>query len=133
MTVTDDRTTRTSAVVPWWAHAAWAVLGAAATFGVLALLTVGVFVLPVTALLVGLGLLLPAMRTRAVLASVAGAAGPLLYVAFLHRHGPGVHCTSSATEVECADLMSPWPFVLLAVLAVAASYGLVRAARASGW
>ena len=64
---------------------------------------------------------------------VAGAAGPLLYVAFLNRRGPGVHCAARAAEVECTDLWSPWPFVLLTVLAVAAAYGLVRAARASGW
>lgn len=59
--------------------------------------------------------------------------GPRLYVAFLNRGGPGERCTSSPDGIECTELISPWPFVVLAVLAVVAAYGLVRAARASGW
>jgi hypothetical protein len=66
---------------------------------------------------------------------LAGGAAPLLYVAWLNRHGPGSHCTVTATSSSCTDEWTPWPFVVVAVAMVVAgviSFVRLRGAQSRG-
>jgi hypothetical protein len=104
----------------------WCLAGAGGCFGVLAMLTVGPFVLLAT-LLLSAGLLWRHGFGWAMGGLLSGAALPLLYVAWLNRDGPGEVCTRTATSVSCGDEWSPWPFVAVAVALVVA--GVVVLAR----
>jgi glycerol-3-phosphate acyltransferase PlsY len=107
----------------WVAFGAWAVLGAAATLGVL--------ILGVPALvLVGFGvwfvLARPGLR-RSAIGALSGAGVVLLYVAFVHRRGPGVLCWRTATAAGCDQYENPWPWLGAGVVLLTA--GLVARAR----
>jgi hypothetical protein len=87
--------------------------------GVLSLLTIGPFVLLLT--LVLCGFLLWRLEFGAGMAGLLpGASVPVLYVAWLNRDGPGTVCTTTSTSNSCGDEWAPWPFVVVAVLMVAA-------------
>jgi hypothetical protein len=92
-----------------WAHfCLWALLGAAASLG---LLTLGsLVVLPV---LIGGGLLLrrPALR-RSAFGVLSGAGAVSLYVAFVQRRGPGTVCWHTATASGCDQYLNPWPWLV---------------------
>ena len=101
------------------AFLAWCVVGAALCFGVLSLLSVGPFVLLATFFLCGF--LLWAVDFGWGMAGMLSGAGlPLLYVAWLNRHGPGEHCSYTATGHECGDESSPWPLVVVAIVLLVA-------------
>ena len=110
----------------WTAYGLWCLAGAGLSFGVLSILTVGAFVLLLTLGLCG-WLLWRLDFGWGMLGLLAGAAVPLLYVAWLNRDGPGTVCTVTATETTCSDQWSPWPFVAVAVVLVVA--GLVAFVR----
>ncbi len=96
--------------VPWFI--AWAAVGAGFAFGVLAILSIGVFVLAITA--VATVLLARRLQARAGVAGLVSGFGlPLLYVAFLNRAGPGTVCTMTATSQSCTDEWSPWPWLII--------------------
>ena len=103
----------------WTAYALWCLAGAGLSLGVLSILTIGAFVLLVTLGLCA-WLLWRIDFGWGMLGLLSGAALPLLYVAWLNRDGPGSVCTTSATDVSCVDELSPWPFVVVAVLLVVA-------------
>jgi hypothetical protein len=96
---------------------AWAAVGAGFAFGVLAILSIGVFVLAIDA--VAAVLLARHAPARAGLTGLVSGLGlPLLYVAFLNRAGPGTVCTTTATSQSCADEWSPWPWLFIGVALV---------------
>ena len=101
------------------AFAGWCVMGAGLCLGVLSMLTIGPFVLLVTLILCGL-LLSRVEFGWGMGGLLTGSAAPLLYVAWLNRHGPGEVCTRTATSVSCADQWNPWPFVAVATALVVA-------------
>jgi hypothetical protein len=90
----------------------WIVVGAGASLGVLSLLTIGPFVLLVTLVLAGL-LLWRVDFGWAMAGIISGAAGPVLYVAWLNRGGPGEVCREFDGGQSCTDAWSPWPFVVV--------------------
>jgi hypothetical protein len=115
----------------------WTLVGAGAVLGVLTLLTIGIFVLPVTGLLAGLlawrGAHLPRRLVGPGLLTGAGVIP--LYIAFLNRGGPGMVCTTWATGGSCTQEMSPWPWVAagLCLAGAGTALGLVRSRqRADG-
>jgi hypothetical protein len=115
----------------------WTLVGAGAVLGVLTLLTIGIFVLPVTGLLAGLlawrGRGLPGRLIGPGL--LTGAAVIPFYIAFLNRAGPGMVCTTWATGGSCTQEMSPWPWVAagLCLAGAGTALGLVRSRqRADG-
>ncbi len=64
---------------------------------------------------------------------IAGAALPLFYVAWLNRQGPGESCRSFGTGgQECTQMWSPWPWVALGALLVAAGVAVYVVARCRG-
>ena len=95
----------------WWSFFAWPIIGAALAFGVLSLMTVGIFILPFS--LIGLFALLKWGGNRKSSAGLISGIGiPLIYVAFLNRGGPGNICTSySHGGQQCTEEWSPWPWL----------------------
>jgi hypothetical protein len=95
---------------PILAFLGWTAVGAGAALGVVAILTVGIFVLTGTALLAGF----LSWRGRGSYVGpglLTGSALVPLYVAYLNRSGPGTMCTTSAVSQSCTQEMSPWPWV----------------------
>jgi hypothetical protein len=115
---------------PVGSYLAWVAVGAGLSFGVLAILSIGVFVLAVT--VVATFFLARRSDARAGVAGLVSGFGlPLLYVAFLNRWGPGMICTATATGTSCADQWSPWPWLLIgsALVAVGVAWFIVASAR----
>ena len=110
-------------------------VGAAYAFGLLGVLTIGIFVLPV-ALLATVFLLVGTRRDlRGATGALSGVGVPLLVVAVLNRSGPGRVCTTLAGGAQkCEEQTSPWPWLVAAVLFVllgVAAYILVGERRRS--
>lgn len=111
--------------------AAWTLVGAAGVLGVLAILTIGIFVLAGTALLAGL----LAWRLRSPQAGpglLAGAGVLPLVVAYLNRGGPGTVCTTSAEGGSCIQEMSPWPWAATGLFLIAAGVAIGFVAATGG-
>jgi hypothetical protein len=105
----------------------WTTVGAGAVLGVLTILTIGIFVLPGTALLAGL-LVWRGRASQAGPGLLTGCGLIPLYVAYLNRAGPGNVCTTTATGGSCTQEFSPWPWVAAGLFLVAAgvTLGLLR-------
>lgn len=91
--------------------AAWALVGATYAVVILGVLTIGLFVLPVS-----LAATLLLARRRGAPSSGWGALSglglPLLYVAWLNRDGPGEVCRAIGGQGQsCTQELSPWPWV----------------------
>jgi hypothetical protein len=95
----------------------WCVVGAALALAIFSLLTIGPFVMLLALVLIAL-LLWRVDFGWAMAGMISGAALPVLYVAWLNRHGPGEFCTRTATSISCDDQWSPWPFVTVGVVLV---------------
>jgi len=89
------------------------VLGAAFTFGVLGILSIGIFILP-CALFATFYLARRNPARRYLTGILSGVGVPLLVVAYLNRGGPAFVCTEST----CDQQLSPWPWLLAGVLFV---------------
>ncbi|MGW2827031.1 hypothetical protein ACWC24_39560 [Streptomyces sp. NPDC001443] len=102
----------------------WFVVGALGSLGVLTVLTIGPFLLPVA---VAAAALLAVRRgsSAGLPGLVSGLGVPLLYVSFLNREGPGNVCTTTASGQSCVDEFDPWPW--LAAGAVLLLAGIVLA------
>jgi hypothetical protein len=114
-----------------WPFFAWAALGAGMCLSLLAVLSIGLFVVPLV--IGGLIALLvwPGSRTSAALGVISGLGLVPLFVAYLNRGGPGDVCTTSATGGQsCTTEWSPWPWLgagLALVALGAVAFGLLRA------
>ncbi|HET6532026.1 MAG TPA: hypothetical protein VFH03_15655 [Actinoplanes sp.] len=97
----------------WIWFAGWAVVGAAYAFGLLGVLSIGIFVLP-CAVLATWYLARRRESMTGVAGVLAGVGVPLLVLAFLHRGGPGVVCDG----MVCDERLSPWPWLIAGLLFV---------------
>ena len=120
---TDDGST--ARVAPW-SYGWWVLVGALLGFGVASIPTIGVVLLAMAAVLVVIGVLAPALRTRAARATVGGLALAPLYLAWLNRDGPGEVCRTTATSVSCAEQWSPWPVLVVGLALVVVAVLWVR-------
>jgi len=112
----------------WGSFSAWAIVGAGASFvllvfspivGFAALIAMGLWALRPTFPRSGFGVL-------------SGAGVPLLYVAFVQRHGPGTVCWHTATSSGCDQYANPWPWLGAGIcLVVMGLVGYVRRMRRS--
>jgi hypothetical protein len=107
-------------------------VGITYAFGVLSLLSIGIFVVALA--VVATIFLARRTDTRVGLPGLVGGLSlPLFYVAFLNRSGPGTICTTAATGRSCVDEWSPWPWVLIGiVLLVSGCVWFVMANRRRG-
>jgi hypothetical protein len=112
-----------------WTYAWWLVVGALVGLGVMSLLTIGLLFLLAAAVLVGIGVALPVLRNRSVVAIPAGVGLSVLYLAWLNREGPGDVCHVTGHTTRCTEQWSPWPFLAVALVLVAASFALARLVR----
>ena len=106
---------------------AWAAVGIGTALGVVGILTIGIFVLPVTGVLAVL-LAWRGSRQLAGPGMLTGLALIPLWVGYLNRAGPGMICTTTATGGSCTQEMSPWPWVTIAIALAGAGAGLAIAA-----
>jgi len=113
----------------WGWFGAWLPAGAAYAVGLVGIMSIGIFVLPVA--IIGTVLLArhPA-SVRGVPGLVPGLGLPLLYVAYLNRGygGPACQTSGSATPLQkvayqCTQALNPWPWLAAGLLLIAA--GLV--------
>lgn len=106
----------------WLWFGAWALIGGGYALALATLLSIGVFVLALTA---GATAWLASRRGSPVglPGALSGPALPLLWIAYLNRGGPGTVCTGTPEGSSCTDEWSPWPFLGAGVLLLAA--GLV--------
>lgn len=88
----------------------WMLVGLLIGLGLLAILTIGIFILPVAGALAVL-LLRSQPDARGLGALMVGPAAPLFYIAALNWGGPGWSCWSTSTEQGCTELLTPWPFL----------------------
>ncbi|WP_151526096.1 hypothetical protein [Serinicoccus kebangsaanensis] len=119
-------------VTRWSGGLLWLLTGGAGTLALLSLPSIGLLLVP----LVGLGAVL-AVRgdARSFPWALVGAAGPLLWVAWRHRQGPGEHCRRADGVTGCGELLDPWPFLVAALAAVAVAatlFALRRGRRSAG-
>ncbi|MGW1560786.1 hypothetical protein ACWCQ1_30275 [Streptomyces sp. NPDC002144] len=113
---------------PWFC--AWLAVGALGSLALLAILTIGVYLLPLA--LLAAGLLGTRRGSSAGLPGlVSGLGVPLLYVAFLNRGGPGNVCTTTSTSQSCVDEYNPWVWLAAGVIFLLAGIvlGAVRQRR----
>jgi hypothetical protein len=102
----------------WAWFVAWFALGVMWVLAVLGAFTIGIFVLPIA---VG-GTILLATRRHAgdgIAGLISGFGVPLLYVAFLNRHGPGTICNVSRNGGQsCTDESNPWLWLAIGIALV---------------
>lgn len=111
-------------------YAWWLLVGALAGLGIAGILTIGLPLLLLAALLTWIGLRSDTL-VRGVAAMPAGLALLALYLAWLNRGGPGDVCRVDAQGTTCDEEWSPWPFVALAVVLLAVSVVAVSRRRSS--
>lgn len=104
-----------------WAYLWWAAVGAGAGIGVIGILTIGALFLAGTLVLVVIGVAWGPLRNTSVIATVGGLAAAPLYLAWLNREGPGTVCESTHDVRHCVERWSPWPFLIVGLVLLAAS------------
>lgn len=107
----------------------WALVGATAGFGLLALLSVGPLLLAVAVAMALAGVRSPALRGRSAATVLAGVAAAPLFLAWVRRDGPGLVCRVEADVTSCSETGSPWPSLAVAVLLVGAGSALALRVR----
>ncbi|MHB1474655.1 MAG: hypothetical protein ACYDDU_14230 [Dermatophilaceae bacterium] len=93
----------------WRWFAAWMLVGGLYAFSLLAMLTIGLFVLPIPILATVL-LVRRQEAGRGAFGLVGGIALPLLYVSLLNQSGPGMICSAIEGGTACTEQTSPWPW-----------------------
>lgn len=98
--------------------AGWVIIGAGWGLGLLAIATIGIFVLPIV-LVATAALVTRPGAAAGLLGLVSGLGLPLLYVAYLNRDGPGRICHSTPTSQTCTEQSNPWLWLAAGLLLIA--------------
>lgn len=125
MTTTAARPAPSRAVPVAW----WLVVGALLGLGAVSILTIGILLLLAGLAMTLGGLLWARTRTTAASLAVTGAGLAPIWVGWLNRAGPGTLCETSAATTSCAELFSPWPWVLVGLALVATGLTLWATTR----
>jgi hypothetical protein len=110
-----------TAAVPIWPFFLWMLAGAGLALGLLGILTIGIFVLPVAAALAIALARWPRTRNRTAAGLLSGLGLVPLYVAYQNRGGSGTVCVSTATSQSCTQEWSPWPWAGAGLALITAS------------
>ena len=112
----------------WLWFGAWVLVGGGYALALATLLSIGVFVLALTAAATAL---LASRRGSLVglPGALSGPALPLLWIAYLNRGGPGTVCSGTPEGSSCTDEWSPWPFLGPGVLLLVAGVVLFLVVR----
>jgi len=110
---------------PGWVYLLWGAVGVLIGFGIVGILTIGIFLLGLALLLAIVGLVLPASRSAAALAAIPGLGVLPLVVGLNNLGGPGERCSSTQGSLSCTELLSPWPFAVPGILLILAGGWLV--------
>lgn len=96
----------------WWWLPAWILVGALYAFSLLAILSIGVLMLPIAIVST---VVLARSEGRRLWASglLAGIGVPCLWIAFMNRNGPGNVCTRSAGGQSCVHEWNPWVWLAI--------------------
>jgi hypothetical protein len=114
-------------VWPWFLF--WAIVGAGGALGMVSV--IGWLVLfPLAVIGVLVWNRLPASRQSAA-GMITGAGALLLFIAWLHRDGPGMTCYHTATGGGCDEHLNPLPWLFLGLVLVAAGFVVQARRRAS--
>ncbi len=92
---------------------AWVIAGAGLVFSFLAILSIGVFTLPIAVLACVYATVRSHGRELRLL--LTGAGLPVLWIAWLNRHGPGDYCITTAHSMSCEEMWNPWPWLACGV------------------
>lgn len=111
-----------TAAVPIWPFFLWMLAGAGLVLGLLGILTIGIFVLPVAVALAIALTRWPRTRNRTTAGLLSGLGLVPLFVAYLNRGGPGTVCVSTATRQSCTQEWSPWPWAGAGLALVTAGF-----------
>jgi len=85
-------------------------------FGLLSIMSIGVFVLAgAVVVLIAARALSPGRGVRSVF---VGAALPFFWVVWLNRGGPGMRCWESENSMGCSELLNPLPFLFIGLALV---------------
>ena len=117
---------RAGSAVPWAGVGWWTVVGALAGFMVLALLSTGIFVLPLVLVLGAGGVVAERLRRGMLPGVLLGVSSAPFWMAWLNRSGPGTVCETTPTSESCAEQLSPWPFLVVGLVLVGAGAALVH-------
>lgn len=108
-----------------WPFLAWVLAGAGACVAIVTPLSIGPFVAPIV--LVGIAALLiwRGSRNASAAGLLAGLGTVPIYIAYLNRGGPGLICSETpGGGQECITEWSPWPFLVVGLLLLAAGAAL---------
>jgi hypothetical protein len=111
MTATTAHTMNDQTRYRWGWFVAWIAVGGAYSFFLLAMMTIGLFLLPIPVL----ATIALARSDRAFTGSpglISGLGIPLYWVAYLNRDGPGEICSAFGNGgTHCTSEWSPWPWL----------------------
>jgi hypothetical protein len=103
---------------PAWTYVLWGAVGVLIGFGVVGILTIGIFLLGLAFILAIVGVAFPASRSAAALAVLPGLGVLPLVVGLNNLGGPGERCSSTQSSLSCIELLSPWPFLLPGIVLI---------------
>ena len=109
---------------------AWAATGACLGTSLLTALTIGPFLL-VLAVIAAAVLIWRRRLGIAAIGAVSGLGLIFFAIAYLNREGPGVVCTTTATDQSCTTEWSPWPWLAAGIVLISAGLALFLALRRS--
>ena len=118
-----DRISERPTQPSWRWFIAWLLVGTTYIVSVLGALSIGPFVL-LPAILATCLLARRAAARSAILGLIAGFGVAPLLVAYLNRDGPGTICTVTAGGSSCTEEWSPWPWLVVGCLLLAAGFGV---------
>lgn len=108
----------------WLLFTGWLLTGACYLLALLAVLSIGPFILPIP--VVGTVVLATRQGSRRGLPGLASSASlPLFLLAYLNRHGPGTYCTTSTNGGSCTEgLLNPWLLLMTGLVVLIAGVTL---------
>ncbi|MFD8417935.1 hypothetical protein [Streptomyces sp. NPDC059466] len=113
----------------WLFFTGWLLTGAGYVFALLAVLSIGIFILPLP-LIATVVLATRRGALRGLPGLLSSASLPLFVLTYLNRNGPGTHCTASAGGQSCTEgLLNPWILLPVGLLVLAAGVALFLAMR----